>query len=49
MEMRCVYCEKELIYPWERRRLDCDDCYYAISASYHEDLETEEEDDSHVI
>lgn len=37
MDHGCIYCEKELLFPWERRRIVCDGCHYAISDSYHED------------
>lgn len=37
--MKCVYCEKELLYPWEKRRFDCDECLYAISTTYSDDGE----------
>ena len=37
MENKCVYCGKELLLPSEKRRLDCDDCHYAINPTYHEE------------
>ncbi|WP_224592918.1 hypothetical protein [Bacillus sp. RAR_GA_16] len=37
MNHGCIYCEKELLFPWEKRRMVCDSCHYAISDTYHED------------
>lgn len=34
--MHCVYCKKELLFPWERIRVDCDDCHYAITVTYYD-------------
>ncbi len=34
--MKCVYCDKELLFPWELRRVDCDDCHYAITVTYYD-------------
>lgn len=33
----CVYCGKELIYLWEKRRFDCDQCHHAIHITHYED------------
>ncbi|WP_347549178.1 hypothetical protein ABFG93_16915 [Pseudalkalibacillus hwajinpoensis] len=41
MNHGCIYCEKELLFPWEKRRMVCDECQYAISDSYHEDYRDE--------
>lgn len=34
---RCVYCNEELLFPWEKRRFDCDKCNDAIHITYYED------------
>ncbi|WP_171016626.1 hypothetical protein [Pseudalkalibacillus caeni] len=41
MNGNCLYCKKELFYPWELRRYVCDDCEYAITDTYHEEWKEE--------
>lgn len=39
---QCIYCGNELLFPWEQRRFDCDECHYSFNVTYHEHDHDEE-------